>query len=85
MHRTSILVPVPLRDEAEAEAKRQGITLSELIRRLLAATVARSKPTGRDADPLFRPGKLMGRGGAGDIAARHDDYLYGPIRKARGK
>jgi len=85
MHRTSILVPVALRDEAEAEAKRRGITLSELIRRELTAAVRRSKSTGREADSLFRPRKLMSMEGAGDIAARHDDYLYGPIRSGRGK
>ena len=85
MHRTTILLPTSLRAEAESAARRRGISLSELIRRQLAATVRGGKTSGRETDPLFRPGQLMTRGGSGDVAARHDDYLYGPIGKPRGK
>jgi uncharacterized membrane-anchored protein len=80
MHRTTILLPAALRAKAESVAKSRGITMSELIRRQLATTVRGRKSSDRKSDPLFAPTKLMRAGGRGDIAARHDEYLYGPAR-----
>ena len=77
MHRTTILLPNDLRREAETVATRRGITLSELIRRQLAAAI-RTKPVARSEDPLFRPRRLATRKNPSDIAASHDSYLYGP-------
>ncbi|CAN5489996.1 hypothetical protein BH20VER3_BH20VER3_07310 [soil metagenome] len=82
MHRTTILLPVALRREAENVARAQGMTLSELIRRRLKAVVAAKGDSRRARDPLFRPGHLVGGKGLGDVARRHDDYLYGPHPKS---
>lgn len=79
MHRTSILISGDLRREAEAVAKRRGITLSELIRRQLALAVRRGSKPGRGADPLFKPRRLARRTHPSDLAANHDAYLYGPV------
>ncbi len=83
MHRTTILLPVKLRREAENAARSQGITLSELIRRKLAAVVTSQKGRRRAQDALFRPAHLIASEGATDLSARHDDYLYGKNAKSR--
>jgi hypothetical protein len=76
MHRTTILLPEDLRAKAETAARQRGITLSELIRRLLAGAVHGKNSSRRDADPLFRPRRLMVHPNPPDIAANHDEYLY---------
>jgi hypothetical protein len=81
MHRTTILLPETLRRDAEKVARGQGITLSELIRRKLAHSVASKARVAQDQDPFFRPGRLMTRSGAIDVSANHDDYLYGKKAK----
>ena len=84
MHRTTILLPVTLRREAENVARAQGITLSELIRqKLAAAVVAKTGGNRRTRDPLFRPARLIESKGPSDFSLHHDDYLYGPKSKSR--
>ena len=77
MHRTTILLSHDLRAKAETAARQRGISLSELIRRLLAAAVRGKKSQNREGDPLFRPRRLMTHPNPPDIAAHHDEYLYG--------
>lgn len=77
MHRTTILLSHELRAKAETAARKRGISLSEMIRRLLSAAVGAGKPIGRESDSLFRPRHLMTQRNPRDIAAKHDDYLYG--------
>jgi hypothetical protein len=74
MHRTTILLPNDLRRRADREAKALGISLSELIRRRLAADgdpVATARPRFFARQPWSGPGPS-------DTAANHDTYLYGP-------
>lgn len=74
MHRTTILLPDELRRRADREAKALGISLSELIRRRLAAdteTVEKDRPN------FFARQPWTGLGPS-DTAANHDAYLYGP-------
>jgi hypothetical protein len=54
MHRTTILLPVDLRASAEAHARRQGISLGELIRRQLKRVAKSKKAKSRRDDPVFR-------------------------------
>lgn len=81
MHRTTILLSEELRAKAETAARQRGITLSELIRRLLTAAVHGKKLSSREGDPLFRPRRLMAHPNPSDVAANHDEYLYGPRAK----
>jgi hypothetical protein len=74
MHRTTILLPNDLRRRADREAKALGISLSELIRRRLAAdveTMTSDRPRFFARQPWTGPG-------SSDTAANHDTYLYGP-------
>jgi len=73
MHRTTILLPQDLHRSAEIEARAQGISLSELIRRKLA-----SSPTERsDQTPAFFSRSPWVDSGPSDLAENHDRYLYG--------
>lgn len=74
MHRTTILLPKELRRRADREAKALGISLSELIRRRLAADSDTPVP---ERPRFFTRQPWTGQGPA-DTAANHDIYLYGP-------
>jgi hypothetical protein len=72
MHRTTILLPQDLHRDAEKEASRLGISVSELIRRQLATL---RSCTSEDHPAFFRR-KPWVDDGAIDVAAEHDRYLY---------
>ena len=74
MHRTTILLPRDLHRDAEREAVRLGISLSELIRRRLRAI----RPRGSEPGNPFFTRKPWNGTGPSDTAANHDSYLYGP-------
>jgi hypothetical protein len=74
MHRTTILLPNELRQRADREARSLGISLSELIRRRLAAD---ENPDKSERPRFFTRQPWTGPGPA-DTAANHDTYLYGP-------
>ncbi len=72
MHRTTILLPEELKAQAERQARKEGLSLSELIRRRLSES---TRPAGEPASFFSR--KPWSGGGAVDLAEHHDDYLYG--------
>ena len=83
MHRTTILLPEDLRASAEAYARRQGISVGELIRRQLGKVTRSKKATkkakSRSDDPVFRHhmGPPLGsvKDTATDVALNHDKYI----------
>lgn len=73
MHRTTILLPNELKSQAERQARREGISLSELIRIRLSKSIdQKDKPT---AAAFFSRVPWSGDAPV-DLSARHDDYLY---------
>ena len=85
MQRTSILLPENLKVRAEAQARRQGISLGELIRRQLGKVARpkskkKKKKSLRD-DPAFqfylkKQSELPPVSDtATDVAVNHDKYL----------
>jgi hypothetical protein len=73
MHRTTILIPNELKRQAEQQARREGVSLSELIRRRLSESMdTEAKPTAA----FFSRQPWSGNAPA-ELSARHDDYLYG--------
>ena len=74
MHRTTILLPPELRRKADKEAKALGISLSELIRRRLGGNDEEET----EKRPRFFTRQPWQGAGASNVAANHDDYLYGP-------
>lgn len=71
MHRTTILLPESLKRDAERRARREGLSLSELIRRRLAEDVDE-----REQRPAFFEREPWSGPVTDDLASRHDDYLY---------
>jgi len=71
MHRTTILLPESLKRDAERRARKEGLSLSELIRRRLAADLPspEKRPTFFERVPWAAPAP-------DDLSSRHDDYLY---------
>jgi len=72
MHRTTILLPERLKRDAERRARKEGLSLSELIRRRLAEDTddPKARPAFFERAPWAEPVPQ-------DLASRHDDYLYG--------
>jgi hypothetical protein len=77
--RTTVVLPAPLKQRAVARAREQGISFGEFVRRSVEKMLtAPPRGTGRKkaADPFWDNLKVYD-GGPADLAARHDDYLYG--------
>jgi hypothetical protein len=75
MTRTTIMLPAELKASAMNLAVRQGISFGEVVRKALAAEVARVRVDGA-RDPLFADDLLQGVDSPTDLSSRHDDYLY---------
>ena len=75
MRRTSILLPQTLRNRADREAQRLGISFGELVRRALDALL-REEERVQARDPFFADGAVY----TGDVppgaSVHHDDHLY---------
>ena len=77
--RTTIVLPPLLKQRAVASAREQGISFGEFVRRALENTLtasARRVSRKKTGDPFWDNLKFYD-GGPADMAARHDDYLYG--------
>jgi hypothetical protein len=80
--RTTVVLPGPLKQRAAARAREQGISFGEFVRRAVENMLtAPPRGTGRKktGDPFWDNLKSYD-GGLADLAARHDDYLYGGKR-----
>jgi len=71
MHRTTILLPEDLRRAAILEARSQGLSLGELIRRRLQPVVPQSHK------PAFFTRKPWKGDVPDDLSVNHDRELYG--------
>lgn len=76
MHRTTILLPEDLKRRASKLARREGVSLAELIRSALEEKL--SERASWADDPLWKALEPMDfpPDSPTDLAARHDDYLY---------
>lgn len=72
MHRTTILLPEDLYKAAGQEARAQGVSLGELIRRRLASMTRRESP----GQTFFTRSPWTGEAPS-DLSLNHDHYLYG--------
>jgi hypothetical protein len=79
-HRTTIVLPPGLKQQAVERARKEGISLSHLIRRSLKKeleTKSKRKP-GKTGDPFWDNCVVYDDDSwPADLSARHDDYLYG--------
>ena len=77
MHRTTLMLPSDLKIQAQQQARMQGVSLGEFIRRAIEAQLRGSGAAQRAADPLFADGAVFTGDAPADSAAEHDRYLYG--------
>lgn len=76
MHRTTILLEDRLKDAANVRARQMGISLGELIRLSLKSILGQTEKKGI-VDALFVDRAVFSGEVPLDLAAHHDDYLYG--------
>ena len=76
------MLTADLKVRALHRAREQGLSLDEFLRRSLEAALAGPGETPRKADPLFSDVSVYDGRVPADLAANHDDYLYGENREA---
>jgi len=79
MTRTTIMLPTELKTRAARRAKEMGVSLGELIRESLEVSLSNSRSHGAQ-DPLLGDTAVFEGRVPSDLAANHDDYLYGEKR-----
>ncbi|MDA0345967.1 MAG: ribbon-helix-helix domain-containing protein [Verrucomicrobia bacterium] len=79
MNKTTILLPDDLQKRARSLAKKNGTTLSGLIRKQLEQAVTEDGGATqiRSEDPLFSNWKPSDADIPSDMSVNHDRYLYG--------
>lgn len=75
VQRTTIMLPVDLKQRASSLAERLGISLGELIRRSLEAALTGSSGEIRE-DPFFQDRAVYTGPTPPNLSADHDDFLY---------
>ncbi len=73
MHRTTILLPPNLLKAAQKEARKNGISLGELIRRRLVF----GEEGGSVTKPAFYRREVWTGATPADLSEKHDEHLYG--------
>lgn len=74
MHRTTILLPRPLRMQLERAAQREAISFGELVRRVLQKFLLKDQGAASN-DPFFANHTTFEDRGPRDVARQHDTYL----------
>ena len=80
MQRTTIMLPRDLKALAQRQARKLGISLGDLIRHALAATL-QVKNHAQEPDPFFSDQDFYDGPCPPDGAANLDRYLYGEVRR----
>ena len=78
MYRTTIMLPVSLKNRAQQFALKKGISVGKLIREALEATLQQAKIS-QKSDPFFDDANFFDGDIPTDFSAKHDEYLYGDI------
>ncbi len=76
MKRTTIMLPIDLKERAMKHAHKMGISLGELIRISLGTVVDRPEELAGE-DPLLSDEAVFDGEVPADLAANHDEHLYG--------
>ena len=75
MKRTTIMLPVELKDKAQRHADSKGISMGKLIRDALVS-VLRSEGPERSRDFLFAEKAIYDGPAPADGSKNHDRYIY---------
>ena len=68
-----------------ARARRERISLAELVRRVVARHLDEAEPHTEVAEDVFGKIVAMGASGRADTAARHDAYLADVLRREHAR
>ena len=73
--RTQLYFPEELLQKVKEEAKREGISMAEVVRVAVMEYLERKKRVDWDKDPVW---SLIGsvESDQGDLSSKHDHYLY---------
>jgi len=82
MHRTTIMIPDDLKEQAAKRARERGVSFGELVREALRDCLQRAaaKKSGFADDPVFADTAVFEGDSPIDAAPGHDDHLYGTER-----
>ena len=69
----TVELPTELKAKAEQAAQARGVSLADFIRESLEWVLAQTV----ENDPLFADNAVYSGTAPADLAARHDEYLYG--------
>ena len=76
MLRTTVMIPEDLKITAQRYARQHGMSLGDLIRESLQQRLLQESDESRAEDPLFADRAVYDGNAPGDLAAKHDEYLY---------
>lgn len=77
MKRTTIMLPEDLKMRALKHANMMGISLGGFVRESLARALQNQNPDMPVEDPFFADEVVFDGKSPVNLAAKHDDYLYG--------
>lgn len=79
MERTTVMLPLDLKERTMRLARQLGVSFGELVRTSLETVVSRRDGKRRDRkhDPLLADTRVFRGSAPKDLAANHDKYLYG--------
>lgn len=76
MERTTVMLPRSLKERASQLARERSLSVGELIRESLREKIMKSE-SGQTPDPFFTDSEVFEKQTPRDLAAKHDDFLYG--------
>jgi len=76
MQRMTILLPSKLKAQAQRRAKERKVSVSDVVRESLEATLESAETGRRVADPLFTDEAVFSGEAPSNLARNHDRYLY---------
>jgi len=76
MERTTIMLPRDLKLRVAQYAKKEGISMGELIRNVMDAALNHPPQNNFNDDPLFSDNVFFTGDAPNDISKNHDKYLY---------
>ena len=76
MHRTTVMLPQDLKNQALQQARERGVSLGEIVRQSLIAHLQSLKET-KGEDPFLADSAIFEGEAPRDLSENHDVYLYG--------
>ena len=78
MQRTTVVLPLPLKQRASERARQLGISFGEFVRRAVDRAIRETAPPrGKRQDPFWGDRAVFRSDVPKDLSTRHDHYLYG--------